>query len=350
MSIVITAIEKNGPIITCVTNDPQNRNYRLDFKEGKIYSYTGRVLSSSRTIIDKIPGALANANPFYAAISAFTNTSARGQIYYSVVESVLSYPELLGFGISSLFVTDIIYNCDGKLPKGYVAWCRKHNQQFSEASLNCFTIEQKFSTWPQALRDTVQKFTDGMRFDLARAANYDAELCAALIRIANNSMKRYEVHDLTSNIKNIIRILVDKPNLRQYLDDTKNARTALQILDDILNKERNKRILENEARIAALNGVVVNDVMIKIPSTMQDFKDEGEQQHNCVGYYYHDRIARGTTIIYFLRHINNPDKSYVTCRFDLRAERTVEQRTVNNYWFDDEELIKQIDDLIRSSL
>lgn len=350
MSIAITAIEKNGPVIICTTNDPKNRSYRVDFAEGKIYSYTGRVLGSSRTIINKIPCALTNENPLYAAIGAFVNDSGKGQIYYSVVESLLSYPELIRFGISSTFVTNIVCDCDGKLPKGYVAWCRKHTQQFCAASLDCFITEQKFAVWPQALRDTVQKFSDGIRFDLARNADYDKELCAALIRIANNSLKRYEIYDLSETLRNIISMLRNNPSLRSYLDDTKNARTAYQILEDTLHQERNKLILENEARIAALDGVTVNDVMIKVPSAMRDFKDEGEQQHNCVGYMYHDSMARGSQIIYFLRPISNPNKSYVTCRFHVGEGKTVEYRTANNYWFDDDALIKSIDELIRPLL
>lgn len=348
MAIKITGIEKQGPIIVCFTDDAKNRTYKIDFKEGKVYGISGNALQSTSTIVKRVPYELTMENPLYPALAAFVSSSYRDTTYYAVVESLLSYPDLLPRCISTDLVNYIVGDFNGKLPKGFVAWCRSNGIKFSAHNLEEFFLQQKLSQWPKALVDTVKRFSDGSGFNLVKETNYDKELCASLMRIINNSLKRYEIGDLISKLYDIIRFLKRNPTLRPYLDDTKSAKTAYQILNDVLFKERNDKILANEAKIASLNDMVIGEFVVKVPSTMGDFTNEGEQQHNCVGYYYHDAMERGNTLIYFLRLPHNPDKSYVTCRFDTYHGRTVEARRKNNVWFDEyPEVFEQIDRMIK---
>ena len=84
---------------------------------------------------------------------------------------------------------------------------------------------------------------------------------------------------------------------------------------------------------------------IVVPKTMQDFTDEGKMQNNCVGSYYHDSIADHQNLIYFIRKTSNPNKSYITCRYNLHYGKTTEFRTVNNNDVEDENAIELIDKL-----
>ncbi len=351
MSIVITGIEKKGPVIICSTNDPKNRVYKLDFQNAKIYGITGKPIQSTCPIVDKIPGSLAADNILYAALYVFNNSGRSQNVnYYNIVESLLSYPDLLSSQIDTAMIKLLCDNHNCKLPKGYVAWCRKNDKKFSYYALQEFTAEQTFKQWPQQLVDFIKKFKDGTDFDLILATGGNKELCSALMHIINNSLKRYEIRDLFSYLRNILSLLRNNPQLRPYLDETKNAKTAHQILNDALNKKRNEKILANEAKIAALNGVAIGNIIIKIPSAMNDFTDEGEQQHNCIGYYYHETIAHGDTLIYFLRRAESPEKSYVTCRYNIHRKSTVEHRTQYNRQFDNDALFKEIDNMINNIL
>lgn len=52
-------------------------------------------------------------------------------------------------------------------------------------------------------------------------------------------------------------------------------------------------------------------LMIVIPKSSEEIKKEGELQHHCVGTYV-ERVARGETMILFVRKEEAPDKPYFT--------------------------------------
>ena len=47
------------------------------------------------------------------------------------------------------------------------------------------------------------------------------------------------------------------------------------------------------------------------PKSVADFIDEGNQQHNCVG-YYPDLVLKGDTVVFFIRSKENPFVSFIT--------------------------------------
>lgn len=351
MYITVTGIRKQGPVIICTTNDARGRSYKIDFKAGKVYGITGKPIKSSLTISNAIPMGLRINCPFCFAIDAFNYyTSEVSLKHYAVIESLLSYPDLIKHFDYSV-VQYLIDNYDGKLPKGYTTWCKEKDIPICRQSLIDFSIDQTYKMWPQNLKDTCQRLKEGMNLDLVSQTGGDKELCVSLIRIINNSLKRYQVTTLNHSIFNIIHLLKARPDLRQYMDDTKSAEVVCQILEEINIRDRNERILANEAKISALNDVLVDDdIIIKVPSSMQDFTDEGEQQHNCVGYGYHNSIANGTDLIYFLRKASEPDRSYVTCRYSQIEKVTVEHRTFCNRGWDNAPLFRKIDMMITELL
>ena len=83
--------------------------------------------------------------------------------------------------------------------------------------------------------------------------------------------------------------------------------------------------------------------IIKVPQSIDDLVDEGQQQNNCVGYYYNDNIVDNKDLIYFIRKKDKPKKSYVTCRYNINRRETVEHRYVNNHY---ESELKNIRDFI----
>lgn len=91
-----------------------------------------------------------------------------------------------------------------------------------------------------------------------------------------------------------------------------------------------QRIQEKQQQINGLNNQEIDNYIIKIPQSVGDLIDEGRQQNNCVGSFYNSNIAQGQDLIYFIRKKENPNKSYITCRYSVACQRTVEHKYKNN--------------------
>ena len=95
------------------------------------------------------------------------------------------------------------------------------------------------------------------------------------------------------------------------------------------------------------------EYIVVVPQSAEEKADEGKQQNNCVGHYYDDSILANHDLIYFLRKVSNPKKSYMTCRYHIQWEETAEFRLKNNDSVRDERevaIIRQIDEIIKANL
>ena len=151
------------------------------------------------------------------------------------------------------------------------------------------------------------------------------------------------------------------------IDMTKGFHQNVILYQDYYDRYINEKIAESEGKIANLDGktFIINneELVLKVPMTVRDLRDEGNQMRNCVGYYWNQHIMAGNTLIYFLRKKHDIKKSYITCRFNISnigpiygdglavdcADRTtVEHRLANNRCFsgDFSEIDKAINALI----
>ena len=353
---IITGFEKKGPIIYCMTEN-EGKAYQFDMSSGVVIGLANKPLKSMKSLETALNQGewqrLFEASSLYAkAIRFFCNHSSYygDTRYTSVVESLLSYADLLPEYIAYTLVSDIIHDHNGKLPKGYIKWCRDNSKMIDHESLCSFTQWQAITDWPQDLKDTIQKMSDGMNIDILGTVKGNKDLARFLVRVTHNSLKRYEISDLDYILRKLISIWHCTPELRPYFDDTKSAQVALEIIAQAQETERNNIILRREAQIASLHGTVINDLMVFVPSKMEDFTDEGNQQHNCVGHFYHDSIAAGRNLIYFLRKATSPDKSYITCRYSIQNKYTVEHRLCDNKNVGRGPIITEVDRLINNIL
>lgn len=91
---------------------------------------------------------------------------------------------------------------------------------------------------------------------------------------------------------------------------------------ELMNKKITKRFKKLQKNIFK------NKKYIIIPaSSVEDLIDESKQQNNCVRTYT-ERYADGNCDIYFMRNIDNPEKSLVTV--EVRENKIVQKRTKNN--------------------
>lgn len=115
-----------------------------------------------------------------------------------------------------------------------------------------------------------------------------------------------------------------------HIDTNKTFKANKELLEGLRDKERNEALAKQLQRLNFINGYHNDNFIVVVPQNHTEKADEGRQQNNCVGYYYDDSILDGRNLIYFVRKIENPSHSYITCRYGVSSRDTVEHREVNN--------------------
>ena len=69
-----------------------------------------------------------------------------------------------------------------------------------------------------------------------------------------------------------------------------------------------------------------------VPSTVQQVKEEANQQRNCVYDCYLERMVKGYhNAIVFVRKIETPEESYITLEYNPDRKEFVQCKLKNNY-------------------
>lgn len=109
------------------------------------------------------------------------------------------------------------------------------------------------------------------------------------------------------------------------------------------NNEYLEQITKNESQIIEIEDMTTKNYCVVVPRSLEDLIAEGQQQNNCVGYYYCEDISENYSLIYFIRRKDNKSKSAYTCRYDTLTNETVEYRGFNNSKITDEEVLSFLD-------
>ena len=149
------------------------------------------------------------------------------------------------------------------------------------------------------------------------------------------SIKNLYVATIVSEVDDLFHTLnrADENTLLQIgsmFDTNRDIGYNNKIIEKFVNREKNAKIEENLKKLNFINNLEMGDFIVVVPQTMEDKAKEGQMQNNCVGYYYDNSIREGKDFIYFIRKKENPNKSYITCRYNIRYNDTVEYRLKNN--------------------
>ena len=69
----------------------------------------------------------------------------------------------------------------------------------------------------------------------------------------------------------------------------------------------------------------VNDLTLLFPKCTNDFIDEGKALNHCVGKMsYNTKMAEGKSLIIFIRHIDTPEKSFITMEYDPKTKKILQ--------------------------
>lgn len=346
MPMVITDIKKEGSTVLVTTDE--NKVYTIKLATKEVISYSGRkLLKNPFNKAYSYGGTMENNAIFgWVCTGNFFVTSGQERLnhaYWDRIidnEKFLSYPDLISYE-----------RMPEEIPQGYVKFLRDNNLKFSCDTLKKFLVEKSKNLYSNADRKRIE--------NLERVVSYDAhkwfmehiqnkELIETLLKIMINSAKIFEN---ISQIRNLI-YLIDDYGI-EHLSVNATITENINALEAIRNKDRNEKIIEQQMKIKELETLFENEkYCIVVPTTMEEFANEGNQQNNCVGSYYHDSIARGENLIYFIRKKENKEKSFETCRFNKDYRGTIEHRAKNNNLASDETraLIYDIDKLIKTLL
>ena len=341
----VTNITKDKNCFILETAEEKTYSLKFDDNNVNLISYTGRS-------VKRLPALTSDVSE--TGISRKYNTiidiikDAISANEYGVTKALQS----LATFYNNLDIVDLWDLRHGLLPiecpKGLVAWARENNKRICSCSIQLFEIDQVMKNMARDERFFCEKLKEYNSCLCLDYLNRSLEERKIIFAITKGSFKNY-CCNVAGELIEFFR-LYDIQYL-ESLDTNRDLAYNTKLMKTLREKFRAVNILNNEKLIKDIETLSNEIYTIKVPSCLEDFTDEGKQQHNCVGYYYHDHIAKGDDLIYFIRKTEAPDKSYMTCRFHRKAGETVEHRIVNNQWSDEaNDFIRQIDDLIRKLL
>lgn len=333
----IVNITKEGSFIIIALDDKPNPA-RYDCKEHRMYSYTGRAVKTFPSAIAKNSGTSMQDRIIFAicdALKGDTRRLRKIEMFFTVLDRV--------FG-------DVPDEC----PKGYIQWCIDNDKKINTNTLRTFKQEKAIASWTEPQRKMLTDIRDNSGYDVTDyilAMNDNQR--QTFTKIYHTSLKTFcwNVARSMDRLCRMIRIFGN--NWENFVDTNRNFEQNYTVLEEARDKERNDRLIANQQKIKAIESMSNEQFTIIVPVTLEAFTDEGKQQNNCVGHYYHDSIADGKNLIYFIRKTANPARSYITNRYNVGYGYTCETRKVNNSSNDDSKaraLIKEIDKKIKELL
>lgn len=326
---------------------------KVDCRDFSYVSYTGRVVKRLPKVVTDEYNLNGWRNSTERRILQHVHDLGRaGKRNYAI--DILKVYEMYLSGNNLDLIENLgDYEIAREMPKGFLKWCRENGHKATNEALDEYNTIQYIKN----LNDLDKKFYEYLNnknnnLGVIRRLN----LVSAFRQIFNATRKSGDIWCVCDDVRRLISKLnsVEKMFTEQEIkivfDTNRDFSHNTEILDNYINKERNRKILENENKYREIETLSNDNYIIIVPRNMSDFTKEGKMQNNCVGYYYHDSIAGGENFVYFIRKKENPEKSYITCRYNIRAKETREYRTVNNRnVYDDNaiELIHTVDKMVK---
>lgn len=346
----MTNITKEGSIILITLNDRPNP-IKYNCNTGELTSFTGRTVKHFPQSC--VIGNINNGERW--AINTVRERIERGM--------TCEFHKLEMF----IAVLDLIHNpyrVPDECPQGYVKWVMDNGKDISYDTLGEFRNEQDINKLSKEDKEVYEKLCTA--FDSNnRLMKWWVKEENTVLRQKFRQMFKATIKCFTWNMyddlcswymffistNNGRRIWGD--NWVENLDGNRDFLYNIHVCKEQGDKERNDKILANEKKICSIAEIQHDDFVVIVPLTMEEFTREGQMQNNCVGSYYHDSIAAGDDLIYFIRKKKNPNRSYITNRYNTNCNSTVETRMINNKDNNDKkalELIEIIDKRITELL
>lgn len=356
-TVFMTGASKAGTVVT-ITVRYRKFPITFDMVTEQYTSYTGRV-------VKHFPYAAVEANGLSHIDKLLISATRDGVEALSRLELFLGQPDLLE-------TVQFIYDLPVECPKGFIKWIREKQKPLNEDSLNEFKIVQALRQhskedleFYEFLTSTEGSPADRIFVGDKKLTDWYLTTDSVTRKIFNKifkvSLKSFSwdfTRDMITWLKCFItpvyydhRFAFSIDNPIHYVDTNRSFAWNNKMLQEIAESQVEEGIISKEDIIRPIETLSNEQFTVIVPSSLQDFTDEGRQQGNCVGSHYHKSIAEGLNLIYFIRKTKSPDKSYITNRFNIRYQKTLETKKQFNHPNDDKdalELINRIDEMIKT--
>lgn len=221
----------------------------------------------------------------------------------------------------------ISWDYDGDIPEGFVDFCLKNFLMLNDSNYKIFQSSKKIKDYPEDVRILVAEYIEEIS-----GSKLSKEHIVKILRAYKNSALKYGSYafDGQSALRYTLIYVGQFPELIKLINNQSSFALVAKAVDEnyklLKDKEQQELIQKNQKRIKELENLVYENYCFIVPTTPKELINEGEQQHNCVGSCYNNFMSNGIGFIYFIRKKNEPEKSYITCRFDVYAKETVEAR------------------------
>lgn len=271
---------------------------------------------------------------------------------YFIKEWIFSYPELW----EKTYPNDTLciqFDC----PAGYINFLKSNNLYINEKSYDLFKLCSFFPDNKLILAKNWKAVTDVLNEAKKQYLFTHPILFSLIQKIVMASAKNFELFshpiDTISQIIYYCMVLKAEENNFSILNSNRGLTYNEESLAETCKNRADEILATNLQKINGINHYQVADYEIIVPQNIEDLYSESKQQNNCVNYYYNKSIREGKNYIYFLRKKVNPNKSYMTCRFNVKNKATIEYFYKNNSRVNNKEeieILKQIDEKIRQIL
>lgn len=361
----ITGIEKNGLTVT-VTIEGKDKPVIFDMAHLSFTSYTGRDIQrfpvgdyrfSQDAFSGIIPKLLFNA--------LLSNSKGGVRSNLNKVELFINNPEILG---TIRYCSDLADEC----PKGFIKWLKENNRVPTMGNLGDYKREMALKKMTQEDREVYELLfgTENSPYyqysEVYKSCYIDM---SSELRHKFNKILKVSIKSLSWQLKNEMTDFIDRfirnkgwsewrhecrpDNWEELLNTDRSFKWNTDNIYALAKRAWEERIINNENKIRTIEELSNDDFVVVVPKTLQDFTDEGNMQHNCVGHFYHESISQDRNLVYFIRKKSTPNRSYITNRYEVAYHETVETRMFANAYNDDDKaraLIKKIDKMITSLL
>lgn len=326
------------------TGDKVNK-YRLKIAKCVV---TGTSFVKNKNIISFAPSCVSKSNEDILTYDFITKKFNHDLITEVTFQNFYCYAPILPlFTDAKMFENEWIFNYidDLREIRKFLKDCRYYRLDFSKMPQGM--LKYFNDTNIDISEKEIIKYMSILKYGVAGAnfiKNYgieEYEVIEEYIGMKNlqksliANVKNLYVARISSEIDSLFHILkrADENTLtqiRDMFDTNRDLGYNNKIIEKFVDSTKNVKIEENLRRLNFINNLEMGDFIIVVPQTMEDKAKEGQMQNNCVGYYYDDSIKKGNDFIYFIRKKENPNKSYITCRYNVRCDNTVEYRLKNN--------------------
>jgi hypothetical protein len=341
--MAITSITKEGSVLVILTSERPNP-FKFDCKEKVLYSFTGKPLKRISPILSN---AVTNRGEIFLIDAIKDVIGGYGTRELNIIEPFALYLDMVK--------CRTIDNMPPSCPKGYIKWLKEKSLSINDESYKKFLIYNKLKNLSPRVMEVLEVIEKGIGDDYRWnnfMENADSNKITLMTKIFHTTIKGI-CWDLRGEMVDFLYEIRNYREWEKVVDTNRTFDYNIKLIENAKNAERNKEILEFEETIRDIENLSNDTFTIIVPRTIEDFTNEGNMQNNCVGYFYHDSIARHDNLVYFIRKATNPNHSYITNRYNISHKRTIETRKVNNGDNNDKsalELIKAIDNRIRELL